>query len=793
MPDKLHIPEIAEDDDTLSAAIKYAKAGLYLLPVKRGEKHPGSIVGKGWQTQSSKDINQIAAWFAGTDHNIAIHCGRSGLVVFDIDHPEHTAEIFEHLNTAPYQATRDMRTDPARGHYLFAQPAGRNLGNSNGNLGRDWGEIRGHNGVIIASPSQHPDPDGQYRWIRTGLVPTLPDELADKLPDAEPADTAATDEQIATFIEQHTDSDDTGLLNGWIKAFANHCERGSRHNGMVSVLAGALKEAAAGYFPAQVAVDTLRKLFIEAATRAPTGGERQRTAAEASREFAGILSWAAAQANSADVDKVKERTFTKMSQPIGNGASPSNVIPITTAATAQAVVVNGPYVTYGYTETAAAAVLVEECRNRIRYCPQLKRWLEWTGTRWEIQPDRTPATTAIRQVALDINPGPADKAEMSLQRRLLTNAGSKAVIELAQHDRLFQVERDALDANGYELNTPSGIVDLRSGAVTAHQQESWHTKITGCEIDTGAAVSAPKWMQFLDDTFGGDAELSRYMQQLFGYAAIGEVTHQIMPFMFGAGANGKSVMLEVVRRVLGDYATVTPGKFLVVGGKDHEADMAKLVGARLVTCSEVNEDSKFDEQRVKDLTGGEKLNGRYLYGQAFDFTPSHTLFLAGNHQPAVSAGGVSMWRRLRLIPFNHVVPESKRNEHLSNELFDEEGPAILAWIVAGAQHVSAHGFDEPASVSAATQEYAEDEDTIRLFVEERLIVGDGAVQTNSSLIYDDYVSWVSGIPKSRQVFGRELSIRLGPAHRPRRTMEARFVPGVTLRFPRGGYRSGGMF
>lgn len=785
------IPDISDDDETLSAAIKYANAGLYILPVKPGEKHPGSVVGKGWQEQSSRDIDQIVAWFAGTDYGIAIHCGRSGLIVFDVDHPELKPDgLYKDLNVVPFQSTRDVHVAPGRGHYIFRQPAGRNLGNSNGQLGRQWGEIRGHNGVIIAAPSQHPDPDGQYRWVRTGSIPELPAHLADKLPDAEPADTSATDEQIEAFITTHTGTGREALLHGWISAFNGHCERGSRHNGMVSVLTGALKEAAAGYYPAKLAIDTLRPLFVQAATRAPTGGERQRTAAEAEREFAGILSWAAAQANSADIDQVKERTDARMPtgpQPVFGVAppTPSNVIPINAAATAQAVAI-GPYLTYGYTETAAAAVLVGAYRESIRYCPQLKRWIEWDGMQWAIQPDRTPATGAVRDIALAINPGPNDAAEKSLQRRLLTNAGSKAVIELAQHDRQFQVQRDLLDANGYELNTPTGIVDLRTGKVMPHDQECWHTKITGCEMSTEPWVSAPRWQQFLKDTFGGDDSLIRYMRQLFGYAAIGEVTHQIMPFMFGVGANGKSVMLEVVRRVLGDYATVTPGKFLVVGGKEHEADMAKLVGARLVTCSEVNEDSKFDEQRVKDLTGGEKLNGRYLYGQAFDFKPSHTLFLAGNHQPAVTAGGVSMWRRLRLIPFDHVVPEDKRNENLANELFDEEGPAILAWIVGGAKHVVEQGFDEPASVKAATSEYAEDEDIINLFIEERLVVGAGAVQTNSSLIYDDYVTWASGTPKSRQVFGRELSARLGPAHKPKRTESARFVPGVTLRFPRGG-------
>ena len=183
MPEAPSIPDLDPDTDTLTAAIEYAKAGLYILPVKRGEKHPGSVVGKDWQTKSSRDIDQIVAWFTGTDYGVAIHCGRSGLVVFDVDHPELKPEgMYKDLNVVPYQSTRDVQAAPGRGHYIFRQPAGRNLGNSNGDLGREWGEVRGHNGVIIAAPSEHPHPDGQYRWVRTGSIPELPAHLADKLP-----------------------------------------------------------------------------------------------------------------------------------------------------------------------------------------------------------------------------------------------------------------------------------------------------------------------------------------------------------------------------------------------------------------------------------------------------------------------------------------------------------------------------------------------------------------------------------------------------------------------------------
>jgi putative DNA primase/helicase len=125
-------------------------------------------------------------------------------------------------------------------------------------------------------------------------------------------------------------------------------------------------------------------------------------------------------------------------------------------------------------------------------------------------------------------------------------------------------------------------------------------------------------------------------------------------------------------------------------------------------CSEINADSKFDEAKVKLLTGGDVLSGRYMRQDFFDFVPSHTLFLMGNHQPQVQAGGTSFWRRLRLIPFLHTVPEGKRNPNLARDLVRDEGAAILAWIVEGARQVLTDGRHTPDSVNAATADYSDD-------------------------------------------------------------------------------------
>ena len=317
----LSIPDLPPDVDVMTAALLYADAGWYTLPIGRGSKNAGSVVGNGWPAKSSRDPKQIAAWFAGTDHDIALHCGRSGAVVFDVDHFDKVPNelsveltglrasvrlVFDMEAAAlegvpPYQNTRPNE-DPQRGHYIFGMLPGRSIGNKGGRLGKAWGEVRGKNGIVVVAPN----PDGR-RWLRTGPVPTLPDELAELLDDSSHADDAASDAEVRAFLAEHTDATWPAIMRGWIKALTHHFETGSRHNGAVSVTVGALKEARAGLLNAQTVIDTLGAMFVAAATRAPTGGEKQRTQQQAIDEYRGVIAWAVGQANAADLRDVRRR------------------------------------------------------------------------------------------------------------------------------------------------------------------------------------------------------------------------------------------------------------------------------------------------------------------------------------------------------------------------------------------------------------------------------------------------------------------------------------------------------
>jgi hypothetical protein len=176
----ISVPVLGDGMSLSDAAVAYAGAGWYVLPIRRALKHAGSILGEGWPNKSSLEAAEIMRWFDGRDLGIALHVGRSGAIAFDVDEPGALPPLLAQALAGaapPFQSTRaDV---PGRGHYLFRQPDGLMLGNSKGQLQGGWGDVRGRNGIVVVQPTLHEKSDrgGRYRWLRTGALPTLPRSL----------------------------------------------------------------------------------------------------------------------------------------------------------------------------------------------------------------------------------------------------------------------------------------------------------------------------------------------------------------------------------------------------------------------------------------------------------------------------------------------------------------------------------------------------------------------------------------------------------------------------------------
>ena len=346
------------------------------------------------------------------------------------------------------------------------------------------------------------------------------------------------------------------------------------------------------------------------------------------------------------------------------------------------------------------------------------------------------------------------------------SSDSRTTLTIAATDPRVLISQTSLDRNRGELNTPAGTVNLHTGRLEPANPAHLHTRSTTV---APAKQPTPQWDSYLMDTFAGHPGIAGYVQQLAGYSATGYIRDHILPFLYGAGKNGKSVLTEVLQKLLGDYAEPAPANFLMDTGQQHPTEIARLQGARLVIASEVPEGGRFDEDKVKRLTGGDTLTARYMHGDFFNFEPTHKLWLHGNHQPRVSAGGYSFWRRLRQIPFTNTVPDNKQNPDLANQLVEEEGPGILAWIVEGAVTFLQNGLDEPAEVLTATQEYEASEDHLGRFFEDRVIVGGGdLVRVGKNAMRSAYVNWCRAEgqnPLSANLFTREVKTRFQVAVR----------------------------
>jgi hypothetical protein len=287
---ELAIPVLEPGTDVLTAALAYAGAGLYVGPIDRHKpKNPGSVLGKGWPAKTSTDPRQITAWFAGTSLGLFLHVGRSGLLVLDVDYPEKMPAVMRdgiEQHKPPFQSTREG--EPGRGHYIWAMPPGRNIGNGKGELGGDWGEVRGRNGVIVLEPTPHHKPGGRYQ-MHPGAVPVLPDTLSRALPDQHSAEDAVTREDIQSFLERHTAAERPALVDGVVRKLRASIEAGEgRHPSAVTAACWAAREAQAGLYDARKAFGALYGVFSEALS-----GESDRNPAA---EWTGIVSWAIGQA-----------------------------------------------------------------------------------------------------------------------------------------------------------------------------------------------------------------------------------------------------------------------------------------------------------------------------------------------------------------------------------------------------------------------------------------------------------------------------------------------------------------
>ena len=385
------------------------------------------------------------------------------------------------------------------------------------------------------------------------------------------------------------------------------------------------------------------------------------------------------------------------------------------------------------TEDALALAFTRRSHRDWRYVAAWNRWLVWDGQRWRTE-DTLAATDLIRNVCRQT----AVRADNPKVAAKLASAGTVSGVErLARADRRHAATADEWDADPWLLNTPGGVVDLKTGRQRPHERADRMTKITTAT----PGGDCPTWRQFIDEVTGGDKELQSYLQRMVGYALTGSTQEHALFFLYGTGANGKSVFVNTLATILGDYATNAPmDTFMETRTDRHPTDMAGLRGARFVAAIETEQGKRWAESKLKNLTGGDKISARFMRQDFFEFFPQFKLFVAGNHKPAIRNIDEAMKRRLHLIPFTITVPPERRDKNLQQKLLAERD-GILAWAVQGCLDWQRHGrLDPPQRVVEATEEYFEAEDALGRWLDERCVREANAKSLTAEL-FNDWKQW----------------------------------------------------
>jgi P4 family phage/plasmid primase-like protien len=262
--------------------------------------------------------------------------------------------------------------------------------------------------------------------------------------------------------------------------------------------------------------------------------------------------------------------------------------------------------------------------------------------------------------------------------------------------------------------------NLRTGEIYEARKEDLCTKIAAvCAED----IEIPIWRAFLDKITGGDAELQSYLQRMAGYCMTGLTCEHVLFFLYGTGANGKSVFINTLTGIWGDYAAVAPMTTFMASHTDqHPTDLAMLRGVRLVVAHETEIGRNWAEAKIKSITGGDKVTARFMRQDFFQYIPQFKLVIVGNHKPALRSVDEAIRRRLQLIPFTVTIPPAERDKDLFDKLKPER-PGILHWAINGCLEWRKIGLAPPAAVRAASDEYFAEEDAIARWIDEECVTG----------------------------------------------------------------------
>ncbi len=710
----------------LDYALAYAARGWWVFPLKPGAKKP---ITKNGYKDASNDPKVIRTWWAKTPRaNIGLACGRSSVIVIDVDGDEglNTLADLEAARGLVYH-TLTSHTPGKAGkgaglHLLFKMPEDRTIGNKKIGPGL---ETRGAGGYIVLPPSIHPDhPKGPaYRWADdTTPIADLPQVFIDLLtaePESTPRSPAAASsipsvEPARSLTQREIEHYSQAAFDDELVKL-RAAREGDRNN-QLNRSAFAL-----GQF---VGAGALDRSSVEAAL-------------EQAAHDIGLKGKEVALTIKSGIDdgRAKPRDLSHLAdRRNGHHGSTADEASATPAATSQLC-----------TDMGNARRFANQHGARARYVKQWG-WQVWTGTHWA--EDETGAIyrlarQTVRSIFGEAERAASDDIAKAIGRWAMQSQSKTrldALIGLALSEPEIAASVDQFNKWPMLLPVANGMIDLERGALLPHDQDRLMTRYV--PIDYRPDATCPTWIAFLDRVMAGNQDTIAFLQRAIGYSLTGSTNEQCLFNLYGVGANGKTVFTTIMSKLLGNLSARAPIEALLQRKFDSNgptSDLARLAGARVVLSSEVPQNRRLNESLIKDLTGEDEVTACFKYREPFQYRPSFKLWLSGNHKPGIRGTDYGIWRRIHLIPFEVVIPVAERDRRLVAKLTDEL-PGILNWALRGCLDWQRHGLQTPAEIEKATAAYRAEMDTIANFISDR-VMKMGNHDESAREVYAAYKAW----------------------------------------------------
>ncbi len=400
----------------------------------------------------------------------------------------------------------------------------------------------------------------------------------------------------------------------------------------------------------------------------------------------------------------------------------------------------------------------------LRWCSEQEQWFCWDGKQWISAAgaaERVFRTTKhmVRDMYREALLLTDDKQRESLKKWAHTSESIKARKNIVEGSKSeLEVKSSAFDANGWDLNTLDGILDLKSGVMRPHDRNAFCSKMAPVHHDP--AAKAPKWQAFLE-RFQPDPEKRAFLQRFMGYCATGRIDEHVFVIFLGEGRNGKGTFVNTMLKVLGDYGRQVPTELLIERkGQQNHLEKVTLFGVRFAAASETEEGDALATALMKNITGGDKISARYQRHNFFDFVPTHKLVLSTQHLPQVKETKMAIWARIRVVSWDVEIVEGDQIGSYEEILF-EEAPGILNWLIEGAQEHQRIGLAPPDSVMHANSEYRDSEDTVGQFLEAAVDIAPANVVpiTDLRAAYDVWSQSVGEHPLKGRTWNARLRTR----------------------------------